>query len=494
MSRTFGQDLRLVQADRERIAAMQAVDVDQSNEASEPAVPAPRRTAQVIWKVLLQVAVAASLVAIFSVIEHDPIFADAKIDGVHEADIRDEYIDQLKGGNAFRQAGLIAFGLMGAGFLVATRKQPWNINWAVATPLLLLLAWTALSACWSGQLLVTGKRLVVLGCIVVGSAGFSRYLGPRGLLLNALITLLAFILGSLAIDVALGGRPWEGGDYRFGGTLHPNAQANYCGVMCLAAVCLPVGFGKRWITRAIFLFGVGLILLTQSRTGLGSLLVALLMVWVIRLPELLKWAGAAVVVGMMAAIFIAWNSVGDGLRNQTVDTVLLGRTDQAKSLTGRVPLWEELIDYADDRPITGYGYEGFWSARRIASIMKSQNWTMQNAHNSYLEVLLQLGIVGLVLAVWFLIASLVSLNNAYRITRSPGFAFAFGLVVYGMANSTLESLFVRIRYAPVLALTGVLIVTLSFPRSEEGDDEESLDKPLSDLDPPALRPASLGNS
>ncbi len=490
MSRTPGQALGLVAADRRRIEAMRDRERAEELEATQAK---PRRFTGVVWKVLLHVFVAATLLAIFSGIEHDPVFADAKIDGIHEADIRDEYIDQLKSGNVIRQACLVSFGMIGIVFLVAKRKEPWNINWAVAIPLILLLGWTAMSAGWSGQLWVTSKRLVVLGCIVVGSAGLSRYFGPKGLLVNALVTLLVFILGSLAIDIALGGRPWEGGDYRFGGTLHPNAQANYCGALCLAAVCLPVGFGTHWITRAIFVFGFCLILMTQSRTGLAALIVALLMIWVIRLPELLKWAGAAVVLAGAATAFIAWYSVGDGLRNQTVDAVLLGRTDEAKSLTGRVPLWEELIDYADDRPLIGYGYEGFWNVRRIASIMKSQNWTMQNAHNSYLEIVLQLGIIGLVFAVWFLIASLLSLNKAYSLTESPGFAFAFGLVVYGMANSTLESLFVRIRYTPVLALIGVMLVVLSFPRGDDEASEEAspADDPLA-KNPPHLQPAPTG--
>lgn len=442
------------------------------NNATEATAPAWSST---LGRKLMLTAVIVFLVAAFGVIEHDPIFANAQITKIDEADIRDNYIEQLETGNRLRQVALVAFGMFGVAALSLCREPRWNVQWRVATPLLLLVSWTLLSVFWSEQPGITAKRLVVLGCILLGSAGLARLYRPKELLLGALITILAFILGSLAIDLAMGGRPWEGGDYRFGGTLHPNAQATYCAVLCLAAFTQPIGFGRRWILRLLFVFGVGLIVLTQSRTGLLSLAIALVFVWMLRLPSLYKWAGMGVVVGLAAAAFIAWYSVGEGARSRTVNAALLGRTEQSKSLTGRVPLWEELTDYASRRPVCGYGYEGFWTDSRIAAIMKSQNWTLQNAHNSYLEIVLQLGYVGLFFAIWFAWRGGGALVEAYNLTREPGYAFAFGVLVLGLSNSLLESLFVKLRYTPVIALMGLLAVTLFFPFADS--DNADADDP-----------------
>lgn len=459
-----------------------------TNESS--AVASPRLSPALLHAMVLA-GVVVFLLATFSVIEHDTIYANAEITKIAEDTIRDRYIDQLETGNRLRQVALLAFGLLGIAALGLCREPRWNIRWSVATPLLLLLGWTCLSTAWSEQPAITGKRLVVLGCIVLGCAGLARLYRPRELLLCSLVTLMAFILGSLAIDLAMGGSPWAGSDYRFGGTLHPNAQAAYCGVLCLAAFTQPIGFGRRWILRLLFVGGIGLIVLTQSRTGLLSLAVALVFVWMLRLPSLYKWAGVGVVISTLALGMIAWYSVGEGARSRTVDAALMGRTEKSKSLTGRVPLWEELIDYSAERPLIGFGYEGFWTKDRIAAIMKSQNWTLQNAHNSYLEIILQLGLVGFVLVMWFVWGGMNALVEAYNKTREAGYAFAFGVVVFGLTNSLLESLFVKLRYTPVIALIGLLAVTLFFPVTDADNEEEEdfrQENPTAWL-PPSPRPA-----
>ncbi|MEN0110471.1 MAG: O-antigen ligase family protein, partial [Planctomycetota bacterium] len=145
------------------------------------------------------------------------------------------------------------------------------------------------------------------------------------------------------------------------------------------------------------------------------------------------------------------------------------------SLTGRVPLWDELAEYAAKRPVLGYGYEGFWTPKRIAAIMKSQNWTVQNAHNSYFEVMLQLGFVGLVLAVWLLFGALRLTTQAFDRTRDAGYAFAAGVIVLGMANSGLESLFVKLRFPPTVALTAIMSVALYVPAERDPGDRSTDD-------------------
>jgi O-antigen ligase len=172
---------------------------------------------------------------------------------------------------------------------------------------------------------------------------------------------------------------------------------------------------------------------------------------------------------------VVYNAASDGLRNSVVDAALLGRKEQSSSLTGRLPLWEELVKDAAKRPVLGYGYEGFWTEDRIAGILKSQNWTLQNAHNSYFEIVLQLGLVGFFFAVWFLLSGSGALFAANSLTREPGYAFAFGTVVFGLANSTMESLFVRVRYCPSIALVGLLMVALFFPREEDYEDDDDDD-------------------
>lgn len=427
-------------------------------------VKAGERAAASPWgRAPLQAGALLAVLGVFWVVEHRLIYANAAISEVAETDIRDAYIEQLESGELLRQVALLGFGALGLVAVVSKRGAPWNIRTTAAVPLALLLVWTAASVVWSEQPGVTAKRLVVLACVLSGSAGLARVLTPREVLTGVLLILSALVSVSLATDLALGGTPWAGGDYRFGGTLHPNAQALYLGLLCLAAYCQPIGFGRRWMLWSVFAAALGLMLLTRSRTGLVALAAALVVVGTVRLPSRVRWAGASVLVCGLAAVVVFFSSVGEGARHRAVDAVLLGRTEQAGTLTGRVPLWEELLALASHRPITGYGYEGFWTPDLIAAIMKSQNWSIQSAHNAYLDTVLELGVVGLLLSVGFLGSAALSILAAYDATREPGYAFAMGVLVFGAVNSLLESLFTDVRFPPVVALVCLFGAVFFFP-------------------------------
>ncbi len=413
------------------------------------------------------------LVAVFGAVEHDTLYANAAITTMSEKEIRDLFIEQMERGNALRQVALLALGCVGVAGMASSREKPWNVRWSVLAPLVVLVALSCLSIAWTPQPVVTAKRLVVLACVLTGCAGLARILTPREFLGVSLATLLLFISGSIAVDMAAGGRPWSG-DYRFGGTLHPNAQATYCAILAIAANCLPLGFGRRWLKPVIIAAALGLIVLTESRTGLMAAVAALVLTWMVKLPPGMRWAGFSLGIAGATLLVVAYFSVGSGARSRVVDTALLGRSQQAGSLTGRLPLWDELLDHAADKPLLGYGYEGFWTKKRIAAIMRSQGWSLQNAHNSYFEILLQLGYVGLFLAIWFLIAGSTTLAAATTLTRDPGYAFAFGVVMFGVLNSGLESLFVKLRYSPVIAMIGLLMVALYYPLTSSDEPESRL--------------------
>ncbi len=75
-----------------------------------------------------------------------------------------------------------------------------------------------------------------------------------------------------------------------------------------------------------------------------------------------------------------------------------------KNLTGRADVWRELVPVAMERPFMGYGFGGFWS-----SSVRNQ-FDISDSHNGYLELILNIGMVGLMLYVIFILAIF---NKAY---------------------------------------------------------------------------------
>lgn len=86
------------------------------------------------------------------------------------------------------------------------------------------------------------------------------------------------------------------------------------------------------------------------------------------------------------------------------------------SLTGRVPLWQMVIAAIRVRPWLGYGYCGIWSDQSTLAlyIWSSIHWIAPSAHNAYLDVVLQLGVGGLLLVLWWWARILVLSRRARR--------------------------------------------------------------------------------
>jgi exopolysaccharide production protein ExoQ len=81
---------------------------------------------------------------------------------------------------------------------------------------------------------------------------------------------------------------------------------------------------------------------------------------------------------------------------------LLGRD---ATLTDRTILWEDLLKQKTN-PIFGVGFESFWlGADRLARLHEGRSWQPNEAHNGYLEIYLDLGVVGLFMLVGLLIAT-----------------------------------------------------------------------------------------
>ncbi|QDV73375.1 O-antigen ligase family protein [Botrimarina mediterranea] len=417
------------------------------------------RWGRVLW-------VVAFFLPVFYYIDHDAeAFAGRQVADETEDDIADQYVDEIEGGSGLRKLVLITYGVTGLWCLMQCRDREWNVQRFAALATCALMAWILLSVFWSLNPGLTFKRIVAFGMVFVGSLGYARLLRADELLAVSLATFALLIGNSFFLDVVNGGKPWDL-DYRFGGTLHPNLQSTYCAMLCLAAYCTPKKYGSQWVARALFFMGIVLLIQTQSRTSLFALLAALGMVSLVKLSSTLRWQTALLLLLVVSITTIAIASFSEGQRKGLTEAALMGRTEQSGTLSGRVPLWQELTRFASARPLTGYGFESFWTPENIDAVMRSQKWALQSAHNSYFETVLQLGLPGLVFACVMVLASFNLTQAAYEHTRASGYAYMYGVLGFGMANSLLESNFAKLKYPTVIALIGVLGVIAFYPASD----------------------------
>jgi exopolysaccharide production protein ExoQ len=101
------------------------------------------------------------------------------------------------------------------------------------------------------------------------------------------------------------------------------------------------------------------------------------------------------------------------------------------TLTGRTGIWGAVIQSIYKRPIFGYGYYAFWQGLNgeSARLILVNHWVFGYAHNGMLEILLQLGLVGLIA---FLITFFQANRDAwicFQRGRSIGMEWYTGLLV-----------------------------------------------------------------
>jgi exopolysaccharide production protein ExoQ len=91
---------------------------------------------------------------------------------------------------------------------------------------------------------------------------------------------------------------------------------------------------------------------------------------------------------------------------------IVAATGHTSTLEGRGRLWQVLLA-TDRNPILGAGYESYWSGERLQKIWSMSEfwWRPVQAHNGYIEVYLNVGIVGLMLMIGVLV---VTFGKCYR--------------------------------------------------------------------------------
>jgi exopolysaccharide production protein ExoQ len=71
------------------------------------------------------------------------------------------------------------------------------------------------------------------------------------------------------------------------------------------------------------------------------------------------------------------------------------------TLTGRTGIWRAVTDSIAKRPLFGYGYQAFWLGLEGESyrVILAVSWVLAQAQNGFLDVMLEMGTVGLVIVV-----------------------------------------------------------------------------------------------
>ena len=153
--------------------------------------------------------------------------------------------------------------------------------------------------------------------------------------------------------------------------------------------------------------------------------------------------------------------LGSALEHPFVNAALLGRQDEADSLSGRIPLWTELLPHIGEHLWLGHGYLTFWNPQRIQSFSSAYQWTVPDGHCAYLDMLLDLGVVGGVLCLASVVTCILEVRRHVLAGGGYGYKFLFVLIVCRALNALMESPFATpTSFVPFIMVCGLLHVGL----------------------------------
>jgi putative inorganic carbon (hco3(-)) transporter len=380
-------------------------------------------------------------------------------------------------------------------YCVAHNRRLIHSGWlSLYSQLLLYLAVLVLTAFQAFSLSAWATEwlkwvLIVLMVVLAGEVG--RHRGWEWLVFalvvagvaNALVGMYIFLGGSGAWHMALGDRFFRA----FGTFGQPNPFGGFMGLLAPISLAMAWGYllrfiarrdihrNRRWLLLGLGFYSVGGLVLvvgvviSWSRGAWIALIVSML-VMLLALPRCLRY-GLSVGLLLILLLLGLWfggyipQSIGERLASvpdmfAVADVRGVDITLENYPVIERLAHWQAAVRMAEAEPYLGVGFGNYEVAYDLYRLI---DWRVPlgHAHNYYLNVLAEAGIIGAFVYFWLL---LVVLWLGWRARRHPDvqsrcFAVGFvGMWSYFLVHSLTDSLYVNGVFLHIGVLVGILSV------------------------------------
>ena len=183
-------------------------------------------------------------------------------------------------------------------------------------------------------------------------------------------------------------------------------------LLALVALFAMIVFAVQWVARTaprawLVFWGIvalATLALTRSSTVLmalaGVILVGAFLLLVRRTSGTQR--GLVYAGGVLVALGIVATAIFDR-------APILALLDKSASLTGRSEIWNKVIALANERPSAGWGWVSYWApwVEPFKSLVEIRGVRYYQAHDAWIDVYLQLGIIGLIVFGLLVLTTLV---------------------------------------------------------------------------------------
>ena len=316
---------------------------------------------------------------------------------------------------------LLALGLGGITIIWDKNRKDLIVN--KNSPLLyfsLFLLWSGLSFIWSihyVRTLIEFLQLTLAGLVFFLSMTLDEEGRFKTIQVVGLVSSLIALLGVLEYVFVKTGR-----------IVSTFVNPNPFGTYLLTLFLFYWGFTlrkKHWSLYLVSVVYITALFLTGSRGAYLALIVSLpfLFLGIERLDRKRSVFQTVLVVGSGLGITRALMYIAPivqknlGLDLSIVDNLLRVSSLVGSSSVGRFEFWKAAGRVFMEKPITGFGLGTFFQAYYIG--YGGNQWYSRFAHNHYLQILAELGIVGLALFMAFILATLWTFWKVFKSKEHP---------------------------------------------------------------------------
>lgn len=218
----------------------------------------------------------------------------------------------------------------------------------------------------------------------------------------------------------------------------PNIAATYA-ASALPLLFLRASYNRKFSNILLFLVALMGLLLTMSRTGVVTFIVSMAVLALLERKRMLTFLRGLVIATIpLGYLGYIWRD--------TIAEILSFRTHVDYS---RLELYEHSLKLFFLNPLTGVGYNNYSVARAKISL---QQLNEPNVHSSWLNTLLELGIVGFLFKVAF-IGYLIYAASRRKSMLSRAFsATVIGLSAGALFSEVLESFYTNFFFVIMLSI------------------------------------------
>ena len=343
-------------------------------------------------------------------------------------------------------------------FVVARHRALILSNLRATNPFLLaILIYSATTALWSPAQFVTTRKVTQFAGLVVISLAtrldckpwpyFIRIMVGAITTVELISAVVAIVNPSIGIDAQFG-YAWRG----------VSTHKNELGALSAVGVLL---WTTLWRAHAVsprmfwpgFLLSLLCVVMSKSSTAFITMILGLLSFWMLHKQHIGSplWLWRLIVCACMVLLTLTHLFFILEGRVPNQDEILgpvAGLFGKDADLTGRSYIWELVYLEIKKHWLFGLGYGAFWLGPGSASqpVLDAMGWFPFEAHNGYIDLLNELGIVGLILFTGLLSSDILSMMRLAQFDRIGAALFGTLLVMNLLTNFSETALFRGVQF------------------------------------------------